>query len=132
MVDESNSPGLIDTDILIDAARRVADADRFLVGRRQLGLTLSVISAMELIAGCRNKTELGHVRQFLGTVTVLPISERISRAALDLIECYHLSHGLLLPDAFIAATAKEHGMGLYTKNSRHFQMIPGLSVVRPY
>jgi hypothetical protein len=45
---------------------------------------------------------------------------------------YRLSHGLLLPDALIAATAIEYDVTLYTKNVRHFQMIPGLAVVRPY
>ena len=45
---------------------------------------------------------------------------------------YRLSHSLLLPDALIAASALEHGVTLYTKSLRHFRMIPGLTVVRPY
>jgi predicted nucleic acid-binding protein len=45
---------------------------------------------------------------------------------------YRLSHGLLLPDALIAATAIEYDVTLYTKNVCHFQMIPALTVVRPY
>ena len=32
----------------------------------------------------------------------------------------------------IAATALEHGLTLDTKNVRHFQMIPALTVARPY
>jgi predicted nucleic acid-binding protein len=43
-----------------------------------------------------------------------------------------LSHGLLIPDALIAATALDRGLILYTKNARHFDMIPGIKVIRPY
>jgi predicted nucleic acid-binding protein len=45
---------------------------------------------------------------------------------------FYLSHGLLIPDALIAATALDYGITLYTKNVRHFRMISGLTVVRPY
>ena len=39
---------------------------------------------------------------------------------------------LIDSDALIAATALENGLTLMTKNTRHFQMIPKLEVVRPY
>jgi tRNA(fMet)-specific endonuclease VapC len=45
---------------------------------------------------------------------------------------FFLSHGLLIPDALIAATALEHGLDLYSKNVRDFRMIPGLVATRPY
>jgi len=50
----------------------------------------------------------------------------------DLVRQYRLSHGLLLADAMIAATALTHNETLYTKNRRHFRMIPGLRIIRPY
>ena len=87
---------------------------------------------MELIAGCRNKTELTQTQQFLQSVLVLPIVANTSRTAYELMESFFLSHGLLIADALIAATAVEINRTLYTKNLRHFQMIPGLSVGRPY
>jgi hypothetical protein len=87
---------------------------------------------MELVTGCRNKTHLGQVQQFLQWVAVLPVSRVASQTAYQLMESFFLSHGLLMPDALIAATALEHGLTLYTKNVRHFQMIPSLSVIRPY
>lgn len=128
-----DATGLTDTDILIDAARGVADAIAFLAAQRAAaGVSVSIISAMELIAGCRNKTELTQTQQFLQPVRVLPIVGNTSRTACELMESFFLSHGLLIPDALIAATALEHGLTLHTKNTRHFQMIPGLKVVRPY
>ncbi len=87
---------------------------------------------MELIAGCRNKAELEQVRQFLQPVNVLPVSRAACEAARQLMESFFLSHGLQIPDALIAGTALEQGLTLYTKNVRHFQMIPGVSVMRPY
>jgi len=125
--------GLIDTDILVDAARALPEAMAFLTKQQAAGaMRISIISAMELVAGCRNAKELTEVQQFLQQVAVLPVSTSASQDAYHLMESFFLSHGLLIPDALIAATALEHGLRLYTKNVRHFQMIPALTVVRPY
>jgi predicted nucleic acid-binding protein len=43
-----------------------------------------------------------------------------------------ISRYLLLADALIATAALEYGETFYTKNVRHFRMIPALMVVRPY
>jgi hypothetical protein len=129
----SRTPGLTDTDILIDATHSVSDAVAFLTTQQSSsGLQISVISAMELVIGSRNRTELRQVRQFLQRITLLPISRTASQTAYQLMGSFYLSHGLLMPDAFIAATALESGLTLYTRNVRHFQMIPALTVVRPY
>jgi len=133
MAAANGTAGLTDTDILIDAARGIADAVAFLAAQQVAGGThVSIISAMELVAGCRNKTELAQVQQFLQRVTVLPISTTASQTAYQLMESFFLSHGLLIPDALIAAAALERGLTLHTKNVRHFQMIPALKVVRPH
>ena len=123
---------VIDTDILIDATRGIVDAVTFLAARQVSGIQISTISAMELVVGCRNKIELTQVQQFLQKCTVLPVTTTASQVAYQLMESFFLSHGLLMPDALIAATVKERGQTLYTKNVRHFDMIPGLTVIRPY
>jgi predicted nucleic acid-binding protein len=125
--------GLIDTDILIDASREFQQAREFLHQMRcGEGVSFSAISAMELIAGCRDRDDLDKVNQFLARSTVVPFSPRISARAQLLMQTYTLSHGLQSPDALIAATALESGLPLYTRNVRHFQMIPGLQIIRPY
>ena len=102
--------GLIDTDVLIDAERGRADAIAFLAAFPSgSGVRISVVSAMELVVGCRNSTELGHVRQFLSRIMVLPIEVSTSKLAYSLVETYYLGHGMLIPDALIAATALERG-----------------------
>ena len=108
------------------------EAVALLTAQQVAGIQISIISAMELVVGCRNKTELTQLQQFLQKCIVLPITATASHVACQLLESFFLSHGLLMPDALIAATVQERGLTLYTKNVRHFNMIPGLTVIRPY
>jgi predicted nucleic acid-binding protein len=125
--------GLIDTDILIDASRGIAQAGEFLDEvASHSSITISIISAMELLIGCRNTKQLLDVKQTLDLFTILPTTESISLNARALIETYTLSHGLLIPDALLAATALENNFALYTRNIRHYKMILNLQIVQPY
>ena len=58
MVRTNHTNGIIDTDILIDATNGIADAVAFLVEQQATEVQISIVSAMELIAGCRNKEEI--------------------------------------------------------------------------
>lgn len=124
--------GVIDSNILIDAMNGVVDAVAFLREQQETSVQISIVSAMELIAGCRDKTEMAELQKFFQRCTFLPITATASRVAFQLIESFYLSHGLVLPDALIAATALEHDLTLYTRNMRHFRMIPQLKVSQPY
>jgi predicted nucleic acid-binding protein len=84
---------------------------------------------MELIVGCRNKAELHDLELFLRRFQVLKITDQISDKAVDLLRQYRLSHGLLIADALIAATALEHGEPFITKNQRDFRFIAGLHLL---
>jgi predicted nucleic acid-binding protein len=64
--------------------------------------------------------------------TLLHLSPVESAEAYALVLVYNKSHGLTIPDAFIAATAIAQGLQLATDNDRHFQMIPKLTAERPY
>ncbi|MGH2585182.1 MAG: type II toxin-antitoxin system VapC family toxin [Dehalococcoidia bacterium] len=133
MASAADPPSLIDIDIFIDDARGIPAATAFLTARLAAGdLRMSVMSAMELVQGCRDRAALARVRQLLQSVTIVPVDAATSQTALQLMDTYFLSHGLLIADALIAATALEHGLTLYTRNVRDFQMIPSLIVKRPY
>ena len=57
---------LIDTDVLIDAARGYPEASAFLREQHQtFRIQISIISAMELAVGSRNSTELSETKRFL-------------------------------------------------------------------
>ena len=57
---------IVDTDILIDAAWQVSEAVNCLDSIEQKSaLAISVVTQMELVVGCRNKTELRNMERFL-------------------------------------------------------------------
>lgn len=86
---------------------------------------------MELFVGCRNKVELKYVEKFLEFFRLLKITDQISDATLDLLRPYRLSHGLLIPDALIAATALTLSGPLISKNQRDYRFIANLNLL-PY
>lgn len=120
---------VVDTDILIDAGRGASEAVAYLqdAGQRY-SLTVSTVTQMELFVGCRDKRELGEVEKFLLRFQVIKLSEDISDAAVALLKQYRLSHGLLIPDALIAATALSLDAPLASKNQRDFRFISGLKL----
>lgn len=128
----THADGVIDSNILIDAMNGIVDAVAFLQEQQVTKVQISIVSAMELIAGCRNKTEMRELQRFFQRCILLPVTAPVSQVAFQLMESFYLSHGLILPDALIAATTMEHNLTLYTRNTRHFHMIPRLKVSQPY
>lgn len=125
---------LVDTDILIDSGRGDQEAIDCLQRLEQLSsLATSVVTQMELMVGCRNKTELRALEIFLQRFQILKLTEQISDRAVGLLQQYRLSHGLLIPDALIAAIALEHNESLITNHekSARFRFIAGLNL-QPY
>lgn len=122
----TNTPGVTDTNVLIDFSRNLPSAVAFMATQKAIAaVQISIVSAMELVFGCLNKAEMRTLQKFRLSLTILAISEMASQHALQLMESYTLSHSLSVPDAIIAATALEHNLPLYTLNARPFQMIPG-------
>lgn len=119
---------LVDTDILIDISKGSQVAIEFLDG---LDSKISVITAMELIVGARNKKEIATIEEFLSNYERLLINEEIAIRALELIKQHSLSDGLSIPDAFIAATAINKSLILTTKNTKHFKVIKGIKLKLP-
>jgi len=125
---------LLDTTILIDLSRGKAIAADFIDNEQQAGteLFVSVISAMELIVGCRNKAEVEKAEKQIADFKLVQLSPAISQKAYELVIAYNKSHGLMIPDALIATTALLESLELMSDNVRHFNMIPDLVVARPY
>jgi predicted nucleic acid-binding protein len=123
-----SDPLLLDTDILVKVARGDLTAISHL---NQLmsnnGIHISAVTEMELIVGCRNKSELRELTRLLKQITIIPITPEITASAVKLLHSYRLSHGLLIADALIAATAIVSGRTLSSGNAKHFMMIKELS-----
>ena len=121
---------LVDTDILIDVANNTSTAiNRLKLEAQSLSLVVSVITQMELIVGCRNKTELQYLKKFLQDYELIAIDESVSIKATELVENYRLSHGLLIPDALIAATAITRNIPLLSKNQKDYRFILELNLL---
>jgi hypothetical protein len=123
---------LVDTDLLIGAGRKVTVAVDYLEHMElQATLGLSVITQMELIVGCRNTRELRVLERFLRRFASVPLTEAIADRGGALLRRYRLSHGLLIADALIAATALSVDSPLVTKNQRDYRFIESLELL-PY
>jgi predicted nucleic acid-binding protein len=123
---------LVDTDILIDVANNDAPAKARLTAESQNAtLVVSTITKMELIVECRNKSELQTLNRFLAQFQILTLTHTSSDRAAELLQTYFLSHGLLIADALIAATAIENQIPLISKNQRDFRFIQELNLL-PY
>lgn len=120
---------MVDTDVLVDVARGVAEAASFLAAAgTKSQLVISSVTEMELIVGCRNKVELKALDDFLGQYERVRLTAQIADDAADLLRQFRLSHGLLIPDALIAATARASSIPLLTKNRKHYQFISDLKL----
>lgn len=86
---------------------------------------------MELISGCRSRGELRAVEQFLSRFQLVKLNEQISDIATELLRRHRLSHGLLIADALIAATAISLDRPFVSKNQRDYRFIAGLHLL-PY
>lgn len=123
---------LVDTDILIDVSRGIPIAiNRLQSEANNSTLTISSVTQMELIVGCRNKTELQNLEKFLRRYMIIKVNELITDKAIELLSQYRLSHGLLIPDGLIAATAMVTNTPLLSKNQRDYRFISNLNLL-PY
>ncbi len=127
-----DSSTIVDTDIIIDIGRGIPEAVNCLQELISTSrLSISIITQMELIVGCSNKSELQTLEKFLQQFEVIRIDQPISEKAVDLLRLYRLSHGLLIADGLIAATAIIYESPFITKNQRDYRFIQNLNLL-PY
>jgi predicted nucleic acid-binding protein len=123
---------LIDTDVLIECLRGSSAAKAWLTSIREEALGIPGMVAMELVMGCRNRSELDQATNLIASFhLVWPDSSEFERSY-DLLCSLRLSSGLGIPDCLIAAMALSRGVRLYTFNLKHFGVVPGLDAQRPY
>ena len=126
------SSTIVDTDIIIDVGRGIPEAVNCLQELKSTSrLAISIVTQMELIVGCANKSELRTLEKFLQQFDVITIDPPISDKAVDLLRLYRLSHGLLIADGLIAATAIIWNYPFISKNQRDYRFIQSLNLL-PY
>lgn len=123
---------LIETSILVDLLRGYAPARQWIDNLSSNDRYISVITAAELLAGCRNRNEQRSVEREIALYPILWLDEEGSRTAWAWYRQFRLSHGLGFLDCLIGATAHHHDLTLATLNEKHFAPLPKLRVERPY
>lgn len=78
--------------------------------------------------GATNKSEMQSIIRSLTRFNIALINNDITIQAISLLQRYKLSHGLLLADSMIAATALITNLELYTYNIKDFVFISGLKM----
>jgi predicted nucleic acid-binding protein len=122
---------LVDTDVLIDIQRRHPPAVAWFAGLTNLPAVPGFV-VMELVQDARNRREVRQALRLVAPLQIVwPTDVDCARALSD-FTAYHLTHGLGLLDALIAACAVGLTATLYTFNARHYRVVPGLVVAQPY
>lgn len=133
---------ILDSSVLI-AGERSGESVRQILKRVQaahgeVDSALSVVTIVELTHGIyRAKSDvvrerrLAFSKELRRDMVVLPVTVEIAELA-GRIEGEQAAHGInvAFEDLLIGATALHLGYDLVTLNVRHFQMIPGLSVLQ--
>lgn len=87
---------------------------------------------MELIQGARDSVQVRDVLRLTAPLPIVWPTSADCQRALTFFTTFHLSHGLGLIDALIAASAVGLAAELCTFNDKHYRMVPGLVTVQPY
>ena len=118
---------LVDTNILIEMLRyQDSDLEEIVVGFGETNI--NTIIYCEVVRGEPNKTEYRKAEKFLKQFNLIHLDPAICSLAIELMRDYKLSSGLDFADALIAATCLVHKFKLFTKNRKHFDFIPNLTV----
>jgi tRNA(fMet)-specific endonuclease VapC len=133
---------ILDSSLLIESERRgqrVWDVlERAKASQGETESALSVITVVELSHGIyRAKSEADRqrrrafVEELTHAIPIHPVTLEIAHLA-GKIEGEQAAKGIViaLPDLLIGVTALHLGYSIATLNSRHFRLIPGLSVVQ--
>jgi tRNA(fMet)-specific endonuclease VapC len=128
---------LLDTDILSElfkginpAVGRNASAYRQAFGH----LTLSAITAMEIVSGLQRVQSASRIRKFMSNIRgeeVLPFDRATGKLAGEIPgDLERTGQPIGTADPMMAAVALQHGLELVTGNTLHFQRIQQLGYPR--
>ena len=134
---------ILDSSVLISAERQGKNARQVLtamsehLGEVEVGI--SVVTLIELAHGAaradtpdRKSHRQKFIQELLNAMPVYPVTTSIALRTGQL-DGENQIRGLRIPlaDLLIGVTALELGYSVHTANLRHFNRVPGLSIVQP-
>jgi tRNA(fMet)-specific endonuclease VapC len=124
---------LVETTILVDYLRRsLAAADYLDASRAKANLICSAVTYAELLVGSRSRAELRAIDQLVARFQIEPIVTDDSVRGLKWLRKYYQAHGVGFHDCLLGAAAARLRVPLATLNEKHFNVLPGVKVIRPY
>ena len=136
-MDKKKSRVLIDTDVLINffdknkKFNQIAQNAFYDFNNRNVEPCISIITTIEMIQGGKNNLVKSRILKHIEPFDTISLSNDICTVTKDLIITYSSSHGLLMGDAFIAATALYPDIQLFTFNKKDFRVIKNLKLYEP-
>ena len=106
---------ILDSNIVIDALKGIQAAVAEIAASGPVP-AISVVTRIEVLAGCPDEHALVVAERLLSKFAVLGLSPAVEEATIELRRATRLK----LPDAIILATARVHGLTLSTRNTRDF------------
>ncbi len=122
---------LCDTDVLIEYLKDNPQISTILETFGDENLAISIVTYAELIRGALNRREQIKIKNQIESLTVISLSEDISREFQRILDLYSMSHKVSIPDALIAATAITSNLQLFTRNQKDFRYIKGIRLFTP-
>lgn len=119
-----------DTDVLIDFLRgRSPGAERVALELTTKSFGTTVITAFELQSGSRSARQQHAVGELLAVLPILPLTEAEAVVAAKIrLDLEARGEGIGMADYLIAAICLSKRAILLTRNRKHFERIPNLSL----
>ena len=93
-------------------------------------LAISAITVGEFYFGAFDKNEMSRIIKHTQHYTLLDLTPEITHLFLSLMQKYSLSHRPFIGDMLIAATSIFHNVDLFTLNTKDFQFISDLKLLK--
>lgn len=123
---------LADTSVLIDYFRKTDKANSKIIHLFDQGydFNISVISYYEVYTGATSH-QLPFWSNFLTRIRLLPLDKNVAQVAVEINKSLKIKRKQIsIADLFIAATAISNNMPLSTLNTKHFERIEGLIILK--
>ena len=117
-----------DSDVLIDALRgRYPTKETMTSNLRDGSVATTAVSVFELMSGARTPRERAMIEQLLGPMPILSFDHAAGIAAADVRRALEKSgDGIGMADYQIAGICVSRAAALWTRNTAHFERVPGL------
>jgi predicted nucleic acid-binding protein len=119
---------LVDNNVISQILKGNAKVANFILS---LEFAICATIYIEALQGSISNQQKEKIKRLIDNFPLLLITAEISKRAIKLIDSYSNSHGLLLPDALIAATALENNLTIVTYNVDDFKFIQDLNWLKP-